>query len=289
MSLISEALKKAEESMRQPAVTYKEKQQPINEASFPLETSPKKQKQFIILFSGGTLALTLLILIGILIFGAKPPAQNPSKKQSIIAAQSTQPHSIESIEKKLVAKTQKAVDFFEHKETIIESLRKEEIDKEVSDTEEDDLEVIALNAQPTAATLRNPLNPSSIKKPLGTTANSPSSPKEIVTANPKEHQEAPPTNKQQKLLDYISEKEQKLLARTRTHSEEEIDPIQAYINELNVTGVLISSNENKVLLNNQVYSKNSHLEENFDLELIEIKPRELTFLAKNGQKYRKSF
>lgn len=65
------------------------------------------------------------------------------------------------------------------------------------------------------------------------------------------------------------------------------DPAQDYIDKLNIMGILISNNESKVLMNNQIYTINSNI--NPDLKLIEIHPNHLVFTNENGTRYLKEF
>ena len=56
--------------------------------------------------------------------------------------------------------------------------------------------------------------------------------------------------------------------RNQTVSDSVEDPIQDFINNLSITGVMIAGNESQILINNQVYSKNSIINSSFELKLF---------------------
>lgn len=68
------------------------------------------------------------------------------------------------------------------------------------------------------------------------------------------------------------------------------DPrIYAFIDTLRVTGIRSSGNESKVLMNDRVYRVNDIVERAFGLRLIEVAPDSLTFADANDVTYKKNF
>ncbi len=67
------------------------------------------------------------------------------------------------------------------------------------------------------------------------------------------------------------------------------NPVQDFVQDLSITGVMIADDESQVLINNQVYTNNSIIDTSLNLKLIDIKPHKITIRDAMGKTYTKEF
>lgn len=271
MSLINDALKRAEKKLDNNSPDKHQERTP----SIPLHASSKNNKRFIILLAGGTLFLATLILLVTLLSSPTPPPPINSVSIPIPSLVPTFPLT---------------------EEVLLEDSEEDTSPQEP--TEEPLLSAIDTDLEPTEESLpekstKSPDITSEMFENLVGFA-SKAFVKKTDTDSKKTTADEPPTTDESK-INYSLSTAQKTLemleaeALFQKHVHSPPNPIQNFIDSLEITGVMFSNSESKVLMNNQVYSINSIINKKLMLELIEIHPHEITLKDGTGTEYRREF
>lgn len=291
MSLINDALKRAEKSLNNNSPDQHRERIP----SFDFEASKKNRKLFVILLIGGTLFFSALIALIMLLRSSPEPVTK------------TPPPSTSNAEVPAVIR-EAEVTTEDTEGTNLKTLeREQDLDQEPAEVEND-------NTGAKGSDVNKPEMPESSDKVESAAAGSAvSEPKKsmneemmeglvglaskafVQSSGGKDGKQAQETEKESPKANYTLSTAQETLAMLEAQAKNNKstytiqDPIEEYVQNLSITGVMIADDGSQVLINNQVYSTNAKIDPALNLELIDIKPHKLTIKAANGKVYTKEF
>lgn len=284
MSLINDALKRAEKSLNNNNSDQHKERIP----SFDFEPQGKNKKLFYTLVLGGTLFFSVLIALIMLLRSSPAPAQKtpPPNNQmtpsfaSEILADKKELESTEETQEPTEGTSQSEVD-----EADIE-----DIDEPEESVLSDSLESLS-EENPTPKEANKNLNEEFIQGMVGLASRAFTGAPSSNKTSEKSQESQKETPKQdyslstaQVTLEMLEEQAKK----SKDNSNEE-NPIQDFINNLSITGVMIADQGSQVLINNQVYSNHSVINQSLHLILADIKPHEITLRDATGKTYIKDF
>lgn len=284
MSLINEALKRAEKSLNNNNSDQHKERIP----SFDFEPSGKNKKLFYTLVLGGTLFFSVLIALIMLLRSSPAPAQKTPPPNN----QPTPSFAAEILaDKKELEATEETQEPTEvPSESEIDEATIEDIDEPEESVASNPLESPTEENPPASEANKN-LNEEFIQGMVGLASRA-------FTGAPSVNKKPEKTEESQKEVpkqDYSLSTAQGTLEMLEEQAKNSKDastvenPIQDFINNLSITGVMIADQGSQVLINNQVYLNHSVINPSLHLILTDIKPHEITLRDATGKTYIKDF
>lgn len=284
MSLINDALKRAEKSLNNNNSDQHKERIP----SFDFEPSGKNKKLFYITLFGGTLFFSVLIALIMLLRSIPEPTQKTPQPNTLATPSFAAEISADKEDLEKIEASQERNEY--PSESEINEATSAGIDEAQKVASSDRLESPAAE-NPAANEAKKNLNEEFIEGMVGlaSRAFTGSTSSNKNSGNPQEAQKESPKQ------DYSLSTAQEMLEMLEKQAKNNIEvptpenPIQDFINNLSITGVMIADQGSQVLINNQVYKNHSVISQSLHLILAEIKPHEITIRDSSGKTYIKDF
>lgn len=276
MSLINDALKRAEKSLNNNSSDQHKERIP----SFHTEPSKKSKKLFIVILLGGVLFFsTLIALIMVLRSEPKTPLKTPPTN---IPADTKFVAEI-NVEQEAPEVIQEPQELSEPENNSTTVINEPEPSVPSNST--------TSSAENATAEPQMDLNDEFIQGIVGLASKAftktPSS-----NTNAQQSQEPVKENSKESFSLSTAQETLAMLEKQVNNSKTPHilnNPVQDFIQDLSITGVMIADDESQVLINNQVYTNNSTIEPSLNLKLIDIKPHKITIKDATGKTYTKEF
>lgn len=301
MSLINDALKRVEQSLNDNSPDQKFKNQM---PSYSMESSGRNKKLFFIAVIGGTLFFSILILLLVLIFSQSPspssplpPYSTPNSTNAIInqpeESKKEKASSIDTLSKLPI----QPIDAVEIDQNDIISERETEEPSENVSSEDAPKDSPPSTDSASKVTVPRDSNGKDLNEEFFESIVDLAS--KAFTVDPKKTKAKNSNSESKNGNNALTEENftlstaqstlDKIQRESELPKEAPKSKVQQFIDTLAVTGVMISKDDSMALINNRVFSKNSIVDSNFNLTLIEIQPQKIVLRDGAGVIYNVDF
>lgn len=305
MSLINEALKRVEQSLNENSPDQKLKPQM---SSFPMEPDKRNKTLFLVAILGGTLFFSIFILLLFLIFSNYPSSSSstnlttpptPGLTNALISqpqdaenekSSSSLENSIPPSETSTVEKSQNENEIAQEPDNLsLETLAAAPAPEENHKDSNESSKAIATNETP-EKDLNKEIFEGMINLASKAFTRVPTQSKTKEVAKESNVEQSKNDNAEKPVetnykLSTAQDTLEKIQRESDTLKEAPKSKVEQFIDSLAVTGVMISKDDSMALINNRVFPKNSIIDANFNLTLVDIYPQKIVLRDGMGNTY----